>query len=62
MSDLTSKEKAVLDKTVELWNMLVSLPGEHADDPHEFRLYIHQIQEKILSRPARRTLKELQQK
>lgn len=54
---LTNREKAILDKTVELWNMIVSMPGDHPDDIQELKLDIHRIQDKIMARPTRRTLR-----
>ena len=56
-NELTPKEKAILEKTSELWNMLVSLPGDHPDDISEFRLYIHRVQDMIMARPTRRQMR-----
>lgn len=54
---LTNREKAILDKTVELWNMVVSMPGDHPDDLIELKLDIHRIQDKIMARPTRRAMR-----
>lgn len=51
---LTDFERRVLAATVETWNLATMLPKEHDDDINEFRHLIHQLQEKILARPARR--------
>lgn len=53
---MTESEKHTIALTVELWNALVALPVEHADDIHEFRSHIHSIQHLVMARPVRRSL------
>lgn len=57
MNDLTADEKLAIEKSAELWNIVVRLPIEHAEDQDEFRHMIHNLQDKILARPTRRKLK-----
>ncbi|WP_370677569.1 hypothetical protein [Pleomorphomonas sp. PLEO] len=51
---MTEQEKAVIKATIALWNAFCALPVEHPDDAPEVRSAIHLIQDKVLSRPARR--------
>lgn len=53
---MTDEERLVLDALVVAWNAFVALPVEHPDDHDEFRHSIHVAQEKVLCRPARRSL------
>ena len=53
---MTAAEKAVVHALGEAWNLYLTLPKEHADDDREFRQGIHQLQDKILARPARRKI------
>lgn len=58
MSDetLTLDEVRAIDALAAAWNAFMRLPVEHADDLPEFRQIIHAAQDKVLSRPARRSL------
>lgn len=53
---LTEQEKAVLTMTAELWNELVKLPAPHGFDGAEHMRDIHDIQNRIMARVARREL------
>lgn len=53
---LTEQEKAVLAMTAELWNELIKLPAPHGHDGAEHMRDIHDIQNRILARSARREL------
>jgi hypothetical protein len=55
-AQLTTRERAVIDKLVEAWNLFLELPAEHPDDTLEMRLAIHAAQVLILQRPARREI------
>ncbi|CCF19081.1 protein of unknown function [Pseudorhizobium banfieldiae] len=54
---ITNQERMVIDMLVGAWNAFCELPMEHGDDQVEFRHGIHRLQEKILARPTRRSLK-----
>jgi hypothetical protein len=51
---LSLQEESVVRSLACAWNSFLELPVEHADDINEFRRLIHQAQEKVLARPARR--------
>jgi hypothetical protein len=51
---MTEAEERIFLSLAEAWNAFLQLPVEHADDVDEFRRGIHQLQEKVLARPARR--------
>jgi len=53
---LTDQEKAILGMTAELWNALIELPAPHGHDNAEHMRDIHDIQNRILARVARREL------
>lgn len=53
---LTAGEREALNLTTSLWAALIDLPIEHAEDVGDFRRMIHDIQARILARPARRDL------
>lgn len=53
---MTPSEHEVIGHLIAAWNSFLKLPVEHDDDTPEFRRGIHQLQEKILARPARRAL------
>ena len=55
---MTDDERAVVLALSEAWNLFLRLPKEHGDDTNEFRLAIHQAQDKILARPGRREFNE----
>lgn len=55
---LTQEEQTVMDALVLVWNAFLKLPIQHMDDVPEFRHGIHHLQEKILSRPARKAMNE----
>jgi hypothetical protein len=52
---LTEKESAVMEKTRELWDLILALPEEHPNDIQEYCRDVHNIQYRIFSRPIRRT-------
>lgn len=56
MSQITEAESALVRALGEVWNDFLKLPQEHPMDRTEFCSAIHQCQEKILSRTARRQL------
>ncbi|WPE19856.1 hypothetical protein [Shinella zoogloeoides] len=56
--NLTPQEQEVMDGLVATWNAFLRLPIHHSDDVSEFRHGIHRLQEKILARPARKTMNE----
>lgn len=51
MSNLTEQEQEVIDLSVKLWNEFLKLPIQHMDDNNEMRRDIHDIQNRIFSRP-----------
>lgn len=51
---MTESEQKTLDITTELWSSFLDLEVLHADDIHEMRRDIHNIQNRIMSRPERR--------
>lgn len=53
---LSDDERAVLDMTAALWNALVNLPAPHEHDNAENMRDIHDIQNRIMARSARREL------
>lgn len=53
---MTEAEKQVVYRLGQVWNMFLLLPVEHDDDLADFRRGIHQLQEKVLARPARREM------
>lgn len=53
---LTEAERKILDMTAELWNELIKLPAPHGFDNAEHMRDIHDIQNRILARSARREL------
>lgn len=57
---LTEEEKTILEMTAILWNALNDLPAQHDDDIHESRRDIHDIQNRVLARSARRELDDAQ--
>lgn len=54
--ELNADEEVVVSALAAVWNAFLLLPVEHADDQDEFRRLIHAAQEKVLCRPARRTI------
>lgn len=56
---MTEEEKRILALTAELWNALISLPAPHGFDGAEHMRDIHDIQNRLLARVARRTNPEL---
>lgn len=56
---MTDEEKRILALTAELWNALVALPAPHGFDNAEHMRDIHDIQNRLLARVARRTNPEL---
>lgn len=57
---MTDQEKQILEKLADAWNLFLELPNEHGDDLNEFRHHIHILQRQIMSRPTRRTMKDIQ--
>lgn len=53
---MTEAEKKVVMMLGEVWSKYLELPSEHMSDNPEFLAGIHRLQEKVLSRPARREL------
>lgn len=56
---MTEEEKRILALTAELWNALIALPAPHGFDGQEHMRDIHDIQNRLLARVARRTNPEL---
>ncbi|MNG19166.1 hypothetical protein D3C84_1032980 [compost metagenome] len=56
---LTQQEKRILALTAELWNALIRLPDRGHSDNSEDERDIHDIQNRLLARVARRTDSEL---
>lgn len=56
MSKLNDKEQKAIDLTVQLWNALLALDTEHPDDINEHLSNIHDIQNRIASRPVFRAM------
>lgn len=54
MAGLTLQERQVLDLTAELWNAFAALPDKHPSDAAEMQRDIHDIQNRIMARAARR--------
>jgi hypothetical protein len=48
----TDEELEIYNLLSDAWNKYLELPQQHPDDINEFRLYIHQLQEKMLCRPV----------
>lgn len=57
---MTDREKQILEKLADAWNLFLGLPNEHNDDLIEFRHHIHILQRQVMSRPTRRTMKDIQ--
>lgn len=53
---MTPAERAVVDQLAAAWNAFMQLPVEHPMDQDEFCRGIHVLQDKVLARPARRTM------
>jgi len=51
---LTEQETVVLNLTRDLWNAIKALPELHASDLPESMRDIHDIQHRIMARPAYR--------
>jgi len=51
MKDLNEKEQKALDLTVHLWDALLQLEALHPDDLTEHSRDLHNIQNRIMSRP-----------
>lgn len=45
-----NEEIKVLEKTAELWNLIIKLPEMHPDDIAEHRRDVHNIQNRIAAR------------
>jgi hypothetical protein len=56
---LTEQERKVLDMTAELWDELIKLPAPHGHDNPEHMRDIHDIQNRVLARSARRELDDV---
>jgi hypothetical protein len=52
--NLTDGERVVLDRLAEAWNAFTVLGNYHPDDHNEMRAAIHQAQNIIATRVARR--------
>lgn len=55
---LTEQENRILVFTSMLWNALIDLPDPHPSDNAENMRDIHDIQNRLLARAARRELKD----
>ncbi len=53
---LSDKERAVMNKLVEAWNLFVMLKPLHPYESDEFCRSIHSAQYILMSRPVRRQL------
>lgn len=53
---LSCDERHIVEALGEVWKLFVLLPVEHPNDSTEFCRIIHEAQEKVLSRPARREM------
>lgn len=51
---LSDQEKIILEKTAELYNLLVSLPAKHPSFVEETVVDIHRIQHRVMARVAAR--------
>lgn len=56
---LSSQEKRVLELTAAVWNEYMKMPEVHPSDRTELQLFIHQIQNLIGMRVARRVNPEI---
>lgn len=56
---LTDEEKAVLEKSAELWNAIIALTPMHASDNPEHMRDLHNIQNRLLARATKRDNPEL---
>jgi hypothetical protein len=54
---LTPLEEKILDKTSELWNLIITLSTIHPSHNKEYEFLIHLLQDKIMSRPVIISLK-----
>jgi hypothetical protein len=54
MSLLTDDEKKCLYHLGRAWNIFVDLPVLHPDDKSEFVRAMHQLEDKVRSRPVHR--------
>lgn len=59
---LTSKEKEILEISVNLWNEFLLLEEYHEDDKKDISFHIHAIQNIIMSREAIRNNPDLFEK
>lgn len=51
---ITPEERAVLDLSAQLWNALLELPGTHPQEIAEHVADVHNIQNRVMARVARR--------
>lgn len=56
---MTEEEKRALALTGELWNAMLALPDKHPHESEEHMRDIHNIQNRLLARVAKRTNPEL---
>lgn len=56
---LTSKEKEVIEKLANAYNIFVTLPDKHVSDDIEFSKYIHILQRHVMARLTRRIHPEI---
>lgn len=59
MKYLSYQEQEVLDLLIEAWNKYLDLPVQHNDDNNEFEKGIHQCQQIIALRVARKAEPEI---
>lgn len=50
---LSNKEKEVIEKLADTWNLFMELGNFHVNEQHEFNHLIHQAQYMIMARPFR---------
>ena len=56
---LTQAERGIINLTAELWNATSALPDQHPCDLNELQRDIHNIQNRIMARLARRAHPEV---
>jgi hypothetical protein len=58
---LSDDERRLTLLLAEVWDLFMSLPVEHPMDRDEFCRGVHQLQDKVLSRPGRRQVNAIEQ-
>ena len=57
VSELSDRERHVLDLSGDFWNAFLELRSEHPSDQTDVMFHLHAIQNIILARPAQRALR-----